>query len=149
MPALAIDLGGTKAAFAVVDQDGRILARAKHPSRSGGSPLAFHVLAGAASDTLSARVVIPGSEPVVFRKREIAKAHPFPRQDVSSFLTKFSSAVQNRFLLNENVEEVSFFEQLRQDGKGYDQLILGFTKDDRLVDALLQTSSTSFSTIER
>src|SRR5215467_1608828 len=54
MAVLAVDLGGTRAAFAVVEREGRILARAKHPSQSGGRAVPFHVLARAAGDTLAA-----------------------------------------------------------------------------------------------
>jgi glucokinase len=54
MPVLAVDLGGTKASFAVVDGDGRVLSRAKRPSHHDDAALAFEVLARAAEETLAA-----------------------------------------------------------------------------------------------
>jgi glucokinase len=54
VPALAIDLGGTKAAFAVVDADGRVLSRSREPSHRGGAPLPFGALAAAAERTVRA-----------------------------------------------------------------------------------------------
>ena len=54
MHVLAIDLGGTKAAFAVVDRDGRIVARTKRPSHEDGAALSFEALARAASETMAA-----------------------------------------------------------------------------------------------
>lgn len=69
--ALAIDLGGSKAAFAVVDRDGRIVCRTKRPSHEGASALSFETLIRAAHETLEASglrwgdldgagVVVPG-----------------------------------------------------------------------------------------
>ncbi len=52
--ALAIDLGGTKASFAVVDSQGAVLSRSKRPSHEGGTVLSFDALAEAATDSLSA-----------------------------------------------------------------------------------------------
>jgi glucokinase len=71
MNALAIDLGGTKAAFAVVDGEGRIVCRTKRPSHEGGAALSFEALARAAAETVAAAglswadlvgagVIIPG-----------------------------------------------------------------------------------------
>ncbi|HVR71006.1 MAG TPA: ROK family protein [Vicinamibacteria bacterium] len=54
MKALAIDLGGTKAAFAVVDAEGRILARTKRPSHDGDAALSFEALARTAGETVEA-----------------------------------------------------------------------------------------------
>jgi glucokinase len=54
MPVLAIDLGGTKAAFAVIDADGRIVSRSKRPSHDGASALSFEALAEAAGETVRA-----------------------------------------------------------------------------------------------
>jgi glucokinase len=69
--ALAIDLGGTKVAFAVVDSDGAVLSRSKRPSHEGGMAVSLDTLAAAAADTVStagltwadvraAGVVVPG-----------------------------------------------------------------------------------------
>ena len=69
--ALAIDLGGTKAAFAVVDSDGAVLSRSKRASHDGGEAVSFDALAASASDTVraaglawadvrAAGVVVPG-----------------------------------------------------------------------------------------
>jgi glucokinase len=54
MPVLAIDLGGTKAAFAVIDADGRVLSRSKQPSHGedGAAPAA--AIAEAASAAVHA-----------------------------------------------------------------------------------------------
>jgi glucokinase len=52
MRTLGIDFGGTKTALALVDEDGRVLARAERPSREGGRPLAWDALAGWAGETL-------------------------------------------------------------------------------------------------
>jgi glucokinase len=71
MHVLAIDLGGSKAAFAVVDRDGRLVSRTKRPSHDGTSALSFEALARAASETVAAAglrwsdlqgagVIIPG-----------------------------------------------------------------------------------------
>ena len=71
MKALAIDLGGSKAAFAVVDGEGRILCRTKRPSHEGAAALSFEALARAARETIEAAglrldeldgagVIIPG-----------------------------------------------------------------------------------------
>jgi glucokinase len=69
--ALAIDLGGTKASFAVVDSQGTVLSRSKRPSHEGGTVLSFDALAAAATDAVRAAglawpdlrgvgVVVPG-----------------------------------------------------------------------------------------
>jgi predicted NBD/HSP70 family sugar kinase len=42
--ALAIDLGGTKASFAIIDSAGAIRSRAKRPSHEGGTALSFDAL---------------------------------------------------------------------------------------------------------
>ena len=52
MRILGIDFGGTKTALALVDQNGRILARAERASHEGGRPLAWDALAAWADDTL-------------------------------------------------------------------------------------------------
>ena len=68
---LAIDLGGTKAAFAVIDADGAVLSRSKRPSHEGGAAVSFDALAASATDTVRAAgltwadvravgVVVPG-----------------------------------------------------------------------------------------
>jgi glucokinase len=49
---LGIDFGGTKTALAVVDEDGRVLARAERPSHEDGRPLAWDALEAWAGDTL-------------------------------------------------------------------------------------------------
>jgi glucokinase len=54
MRVLAIDLGGTKASFAVIDETGGILARSKRPSHAGGTAAAFEVIADAASEAVRA-----------------------------------------------------------------------------------------------
>jgi len=54
VPALAIDLGGTKAALAVVDGEGHVVSRAKRPSHEDGAPLSFEALAQAAGETVRA-----------------------------------------------------------------------------------------------
>ena len=54
MHVLAIDLGGSKAAFAVVDRDGRIVSRTKRPSHEGAAALSFESLARGASETMAA-----------------------------------------------------------------------------------------------
>jgi glucokinase len=51
---LAIDLGGTKASFAVVDEDGAVRARRKRPSHEGGAGMSWDALAGSAADTVGA-----------------------------------------------------------------------------------------------
>ena len=55
-PVLAIDLGGTKASFAVIDA-GRHRARpaSKRPSHEGGPPLRFEALARSAAETVRRR----------------------------------------------------------------------------------------------
>jgi glucokinase len=69
--ALAIDFGGTKVSLAVVDAEGRVLARTRRPSHENGAALAFDALAAAANETLRAAglgwtrlrgigVVVPG-----------------------------------------------------------------------------------------
>jgi glucokinase len=71
MHALAIDLGGSKAAFAVVDHEGRVVCRTKRPSHEGGSVLSFEALASVAGETVvaagltwadleGAGVIVPG-----------------------------------------------------------------------------------------
>ena len=52
MRTLGIDFGGTKTSLALVDQDGRILARAERASHDGGRPLPWDALASWASDAL-------------------------------------------------------------------------------------------------
>jgi len=52
--ALAIDLGGTKASFAVIDASGAVLARTKRPSHENGAAVSFAVLAEAAGETVAA-----------------------------------------------------------------------------------------------
>jgi glucokinase len=70
-PVLAVDLGGTKASFAVVDADGAVRARTKRPSHEGGIAIGHDVLAAAAGETVraaglrwtdvrAAGVVVPG-----------------------------------------------------------------------------------------
>ena len=59
-PALAIDLGGTKAAFAVIDSDGAVLARAKRPSHEGGRGGGFDALAASATRDACARPASAG-----------------------------------------------------------------------------------------
>jgi len=51
-PALAVDLGGTKAAFAVIDSDGVVLSRSKRPSHEGGRTVGFDALAASATDVV-------------------------------------------------------------------------------------------------
>jgi glucokinase len=51
---LAVDLGGTKASFAVIDPDGAVLARSKRPSHEAGAALSFDALAAAAAETVGA-----------------------------------------------------------------------------------------------
>jgi len=69
--ALAIDLGGTKVAFAVIDSDGTVLSRSRRPSHEGGTAVSFDALAASATDTVRAAglawpdvrgvgVVVPG-----------------------------------------------------------------------------------------
>jgi glucokinase len=68
---LAVDLGGTKASFAVVGGDGAVLARVKVPSREGSHAVSFDALAEAAASAVraagtdwsaisAAGVVVPG-----------------------------------------------------------------------------------------
>jgi len=54
MKALAIDLGGSKAAFAVVDRDGHVICRTKRPSHEGNAALSFEALGAAARETVEA-----------------------------------------------------------------------------------------------
>ena len=69
--ALAIDLGGTKASFALVDEHGVLLTRSKRPSREAGRAVSFEALAASAlqavraaglswPDVHAAGVVVPG-----------------------------------------------------------------------------------------
>ncbi len=69
--ALAIDLGGTKASFAVIDSQGAVRARTKRPSHEGGAAVSFDVLAASAAEAVRAAglewgdvhavgVVVPG-----------------------------------------------------------------------------------------
>ena len=53
-PVLAIDLGGTKVSFAVVDPSGAVLARAKRPSHEGGAALPLGTLGASAAETVHA-----------------------------------------------------------------------------------------------
>ena len=55
---LAIDLGGTKTSFAVIDPDGRVRARSKRPSHEAGAAMSFDALASAAADTVRAAGVL-------------------------------------------------------------------------------------------
>ena len=68
---LAIDLGGTKASFAVINSDGVVRARTKRPSHEGGTAIPFDALAASAAETVraagigwgdvrAAGVVVPG-----------------------------------------------------------------------------------------
>ena len=68
---LAIDLGGTKVAFAVIDTDGTVLSRSKRPSHEGGTALSIDALVASAADTVrgaglawgdvrAAGLVVPG-----------------------------------------------------------------------------------------
>jgi len=70
-PVLAVDLGGTKASFAVIDADGAVRARTKRPSHEDSVALSYEALAAAAADTVraaglqwkgirAAGVVVPG-----------------------------------------------------------------------------------------
>jgi len=70
-PVVAIDLGGTKAAFAVIDSDGRVRARTKRASHEGAAAMSHEALAGSAADAVraagldwadvrAAGVVVPG-----------------------------------------------------------------------------------------
>jgi glucokinase len=52
--ALAIDLGGTKASFAVVDATGAVLSRIKRSSHEGGAAVPFESLAATAGETVAA-----------------------------------------------------------------------------------------------
>jgi glucokinase len=52
--AVAIDLGGTKASFAVVDSSGAVLSRSKRPSHEGGTAVPFEALAATAGETVRA-----------------------------------------------------------------------------------------------
>lgn len=53
-PVLAVDLGGTKASFAVVDATGRVRSRSKRPSHEGGRAVSFEALAASATETVRA-----------------------------------------------------------------------------------------------
>jgi glucokinase len=68
---LAIDLGGTKASFAVIEADGAVRARSKRASHEGGAAVSCETLAASAADTVraaglqwadvrAAGVVVPG-----------------------------------------------------------------------------------------
>jgi glucokinase len=68
---LAIDLGGTKMSFAVVDSGGGVRARTKRPSHEGGAAVSGEAIATRAADTVraaglqwkdvrAAGVVVPG-----------------------------------------------------------------------------------------
>jgi glucokinase len=70
-PVLAVDLGGTKVSFAVVDADGTIRARAKRSSHEGVAGIGYDAIAASAADTVraaglrwedvrAAGVVVPG-----------------------------------------------------------------------------------------
>ena len=69
--ALAIDLGGTKASFAVIGPDGSVRARTKRASHEGGAAVSSAALAASAGETVreaglewgdvrAAGVVVPG-----------------------------------------------------------------------------------------
>jgi glucokinase len=71
MTVLAVDLGGTKASFAVIDADGAVRARTKRPSHEDGVALSAEMVAATAADTVrtaglrwtdvrGAGVVVPG-----------------------------------------------------------------------------------------
>lgn len=49
-----MDLGGTKAAFAVIDAEGHVLSRSKRPSHQGRAAASFDALAAAAGETIAA-----------------------------------------------------------------------------------------------
>jgi glucokinase len=68
---LAVDLGGTKVSFAVVDASGGVRSRSKRASREGGSALSFDEIARSATETVraaslewadvaAAGVIVPG-----------------------------------------------------------------------------------------
>jgi len=70
-PVLAIDLGGTKASFAVIEPDGAVRARTKRPSHEGHVALSHDAVAATAAETVRAAglewasvravgVVVPG-----------------------------------------------------------------------------------------
>jgi glucokinase len=70
-PVLAVDLGGTKASFAVVGPDGGVRARAKRASHEGGVAIGHEAIAASAAeavrsagleweDVRAAGVVVPG-----------------------------------------------------------------------------------------
>jgi len=70
-PALAIDLGGTKASFAMIGPGGAVRARTKRASHEGGVAMAHEAIAAAAAETVraaglewadvrAAGVVVPG-----------------------------------------------------------------------------------------
>jgi glucokinase len=70
-PVLAIDLGGTKASFAVIDPAGAVRSRTKRPSHEGGAAVSCRTLAARAEeivraaslswkDIRAAGVVVPG-----------------------------------------------------------------------------------------
>ena len=70
-PVVAIDLGGTKASFAVIGADGVVRARTKRPSHEGGAAVSCEAIAASAADALraaglrwtdvgAAGVVVPG-----------------------------------------------------------------------------------------
>jgi glucokinase len=69
--ALAIDLGGTKASFAVIGPDGGVRARTKRASHEGGAAIGHDAIAASAAETVraaglgweevrAAGVVVPG-----------------------------------------------------------------------------------------
>jgi glucokinase len=51
---LAIDLGGTKVSFAVIEPRGTVLARSKRPSHDGGAALSLEALGASAAETVGA-----------------------------------------------------------------------------------------------
>jgi glucokinase len=53
-PVVAIDLGGTKASFAVIDSTGAVLSRTKRPSHEGGTALPFDALGASAGEAVHA-----------------------------------------------------------------------------------------------
>jgi glucokinase len=68
---LAIDLGGTKTSFAVIDSDGVVRSRSKRPSHESGTAVGYDALAASAAETVraagvqwadvrTAGVVVPG-----------------------------------------------------------------------------------------
>src|SRR5512143_3568591 len=53
-PVVAIDLGGTKASFAVIEPDGAVRARTKRPSHESGVAVSHAAIAASAAETVRA-----------------------------------------------------------------------------------------------